>query len=51
MLEGDRVGLTVFSGAAFVQCPLTADYSAVSMFLDPVNTKMVPMQVHQLAMR
>ena len=42
MLEGDRVGLTVFSGAAFVQCPLTADYSAVSMFLDHINTKMVP---------
>ena len=42
MLEGDRVGLTFFSGAAFVQCPLTADYSAVSMFLDHINTKMVP---------
>lgn len=42
MLEGDRVGLTVFSGAAFVQCPLTADYSAVAMFLDHINTKMVP---------
>ena len=42
MLEGDRIGLTVFSGAAFVQCPLTADYSAVSMFLDHIDTKMVP---------
>jgi Ca-activated chloride channel family protein len=33
-LQGDRVGLVAFAGAAFVQCPLTLDYSAARMFLD-----------------
>ena len=33
-LRGDRVGLVVFAGDAFLQCPLTTDYSAVRLFLD-----------------
>ena len=33
-LNGDRVGLVIFAGDAFVQCPLTTDYSALQMFLD-----------------
>jgi Ca-activated chloride channel family protein len=37
----DRVGLIVFSGSAFVQCPLTADHAAFSMFLDHVDTEIV----------
>ena len=41
MLEGDRVGLTLFSGAAFVLCPLTSDYSAVLMYLDNISTDML----------
>ncbi len=36
-LKGDRVGLVVFSGDAFVQCPLTSDYSAAAMFLRAVD--------------
>src|SRR5882762_7177733 len=32
-LNGDRVGLVVFAGDAFTQCPLTADYAAARMFL------------------
>lgn len=33
-LKGDRIGLVVFSGDAFVQCPLTLDASAARMLLD-----------------
>ncbi len=43
-LEGDRVGLIVFSGQAFVQCPLTFDYGAVEMFLDVLDAGMIPVQ-------
>ena len=32
-LNGDRVGLVVFAGDAFIQCPLTTDYAAARMFL------------------
>jgi Ca-activated chloride channel family protein len=33
-LTGDRVGLILFAGDAFIQCPLTTDYNAVRLFLD-----------------
>ncbi len=41
-LKGDRVGLIAFSGNAFIQCPLTADYSALHMFLDDITIGSVP---------
>jgi Ca-activated chloride channel family protein len=41
-VRGDRVGLVVFSGAAFVQCPLTLDYGAVEMFLHSMEPGLVP---------
>jgi Ca-activated chloride channel family protein len=40
--QEDRVGLVSFSGAAIVQCPLTLDHGAVSLFLDVANTGMIP---------
>ncbi|MBI5416561.1 VWA domain-containing protein [Candidatus Poribacteria bacterium] len=42
MLEGDRLGLIVFAGEAFMQCPLTLDYSAFKMFLDVLDVNTVP---------
>ncbi len=36
-LKGDRVGLVVFAGDAFIQCPLTSDYAAAKMFLRAVD--------------
>jgi Ca-activated chloride channel family protein len=42
LLEGDRIGLLVFAGVAFVQCPLTVDYQAVEMFLDHLSTDLIP---------
>ncbi len=41
-LEGNRIGLVVFAGGAFVQCPLTLDYGAAKIFLDTVTTGIVP---------
>ena len=32
--SGDRVGLVIFAGDAFLQCPLTTDFSALRLFLD-----------------
>ena len=42
VVQGDRVGLVAFSGAAFVQCPLTLDYAALQMFLDALKPDLVP---------
>lgn len=41
-LKGDRIGLIVFSGEAIVQLPLTTDYTAANMFLETINTDIVP---------
>ena len=41
-LGGDRLGLVVFAGDAFTQFPLTTDYSAANLFLDVVDTDVVP---------
>jgi Ca-activated chloride channel family protein len=43
-LKGDRVGLVVFAGEAFVQCPLTTDYSAARLFLRAVEPTAMPQQ-------
>jgi Ca-activated chloride channel family protein len=42
MLQGDRVGLLIFAGVPFLQCPLTLDYDAFKMFLDYVDTNTIP---------
>ena len=41
-LKGDRVGLVIFAGDAFLQCPLTTDYSALRLFLDVAEPDMIP---------
>jgi len=41
-LRGDRVGLVIFAGDAFIQCPLTTDYGAVRLFLDVANPALLP---------
>jgi len=43
-LRGDRVGIVVFAGQAFVQLPITSDYSAGKLFLSSINTDIVPVQ-------
>lgn len=43
-LSGDRVGLIVFAGDAYVQLPITTDYNAAQMFMRTVDNTMVPTQ-------
>ncbi|MBI5062620.1 MAG: VWA domain-containing protein [Desulfatitalea sp.] len=43
MLQGDRVGLVAFSGTAFLQCPLTIDYSAFDLFLNVLTPDYLPL--------
>jgi len=40
-LSFERIGLVLFSGSAFLQCPLTADYSAFLMFLNLVDVETI----------
>ena len=40
-LSSERVGLILFSGTAFVQCPLTSDYSAFYLYLDAVDAELI----------
>jgi len=41
-LQGDRIGLVVFAGSSLVNCPLTIDQNAVKLFLDVVDTQVIP---------
>lgn len=41
LLGGDEVGLVLFSGAAFIQFPLTTDYNTARSYLDSVNPGMI----------
>lgn len=43
-LRGDRIGLIIFAGQAYVQIPLTTDYSAANLFLSAVDINSVPSQ-------
>ncbi len=48
-LEGDRIGLIVFAGEAYVQLPITTDYSAAKLFLSTVNTNIISTQGTEIA--
>lgn len=41
-LPGDRVGLVLFAGDAFLQCPLTTDRNTIRLFLDAADPSMIP---------
>lgn len=41
-LQGDRIGLLIFAGQAYIQFPLTTDYSAANLFLSAVDVNSVP---------
>jgi Ca-activated chloride channel family protein len=43
-LEQDKLGLIIFAGEAFVQIPITNDYSAMKMFLSQINTESIRRQ-------
>lgn len=43
-LKGDRIGIVVFAGDAYVQLPITTDIQAAKVFLDAIETGSVPKQ-------
>ncbi len=43
-LADDKIGLIVFAGDAYVQIPITSDYTSAKMFLSSINTQIVPKQ-------
>lgn len=43
-LKGDRIGIVVFAGQAFVQLPITSDYAAAKLFLRNVSTETIALQ-------
>ena len=48
-LQGDEVGLVLFSGAAFLQFPLTFDYLSARNFIENANTEMITRQGTNIA--
>lgn len=40
--SSDRIGLIMFSSEAYMQCPLTYDNNALNLFIQTLNTDMVP---------
>jgi Ca-activated chloride channel family protein len=43
-LHADRIGIIIFAGEAYVQLPITTDYSAAKLFLGNISTDIVPTQ-------
>lgn len=43
VFTGDRFGLVAFAGDAFLECPLTQDYSSLNLFLDELDTRTIPL--------
>lgn len=48
-LHNDRLGIIVFAGKAYMQMPLTVDYSAGRMYLKTISTNLVPTQGTNIA--
>ena len=40
--NSDRLGIIIFSSEAFMQCPLTYDQNAINLFIETMNTNLVP---------
>lgn len=40
--NSDRIGVIIFSSEAFMQCPLTYDQNALNLFIESMNTNLVP---------
>ncbi len=48
-VQGDRIGLVLFSGDAFIQCPLTFDKGSFDLFLDAATIDLLPHQGTEIA--
>jgi Ca-activated chloride channel family protein len=43
-LNGEKVGLCIFAGGAYVQLPLTADYNTAKLFFNDIQSDMISNQ-------
>ncbi|SVA75816.1 uncharacterized protein METZ01_LOCUS128670, partial [marine metagenome] len=43
-LKGDRVAIIIFAGTSHLYLPLTTDYEAALLFLNGIDTDMIPTQ-------
>lgn len=43
-LRGNKVGLIVFAGSAYLQVPLTTDYAAIALFANSASPETIPDQ-------
>jgi Ca-activated chloride channel homolog len=43
-LSGEKIGICVFAGGAYVQLPLTTDYGAAKMFVNDIQTSIISNQ-------
>lgn len=43
-LNGDRLGIIIFAGEAYVQLPITTDYAASKLFLESISPDMITTQ-------
>ncbi len=40
--HSDRIGVIIFGNEAFMQCPLTYDRNALNLFIESMNTSLIP---------
>ncbi|MES2587627.1 MAG: VWA domain-containing protein [Bacteroidota bacterium] len=43
-LHGEKIGISIFAGGAYLQLPITADYEAAKMYINEIETNMVSNQ-------
>jgi Ca-activated chloride channel family protein len=48
-LHGEKIGISLFAGSAFVQLPLTTDYNAAKLFISDITTGMISSQGTNIA--
>ena len=48
-LHGEKIGISLFANSAFVQLPLTRDYSAAKLFIQDIETEMITSQGTNIA--
>ena len=48
-LHGEKIGVTLFANSAFVQLPLTRDYSAAKLFIQEIESGMISSQGTNIA--
>lgn len=48
-LHGEKIGISIFAGNAYLQLPLTIDYEAAKMYISEIETEMVSNQGTNIA--